>query len=146
MEVKRSRMESYIKTTPKVLQTILNVSLILLSVLLVVLLGKEIYLIGDAVFFSELGGDNKYVLTGVLTFFLYFEFLAMIVKYFKENYHFPLRYFIYIGITATIRYIVVDHDSEVKTLYISASILLLVLSYAVITLLAIIKKRTGVEN
>lgn len=146
MEVKRSRMESYIKTTPKVLQTILNVSLILLSVLLVVLLVKEIYLIGDAVFFSELGGDNKYVLTGVLTFFLYFEFLAMIVKYFKENYHFPLRYFIYIGITATIRYIVVDHDSEVKTLYISASILLLVLSYAVITLLAIIKKRTGVEN
>lgn len=133
-------------TIKRVLQHLLNLSLVLLSITLVYLLGKELF---NIVYLAIMEPDNlthKNLLQSILTFFLYFEFLAMIVKYFKENYHFPLRYFMYIGITATIRYIVVDHDDAIQTLYISASILLLVISYAIITLLSIAKKKTGFDD
>lgn len=42
----------------------------------------------------------------------YFEFIALIVKYFQSGFHFPLRYFVYIGITAIVRLIIVDHKSR----------------------------------
>ncbi|EAG3487399.1 phosphate-starvation-inducible protein PsiE, partial [Listeria monocytogenes] len=64
----------------------------------------------------------------ILTFFLYFEFIALIIKYFEAQYHFPLRYFIYIGITAIIRFIILDHSSAVSTLILSGAILLLVMA------------------
>lgn len=62
----------------------------------------------------------------------HFEFISMIVKYFKENYHFPLRYFLYIGITAVIRLIIVNHDDPINTLIYSLVILTLIISYFII--------------
>ncbi|MBM6602166.1 phosphate-starvation-inducible protein PsiE, partial [Priestia megaterium] len=72
------------------------------------------------------------ILESILVFFLYFEFIAMIVKYFQENYHFPLRYFLYIGITALIRLVIVEHDNPVNTLLHTCAILVLTISYAII--------------
>lgn len=135
-----------IKVLKGVLQKVLNTSLILLSFILIWLLGKELFTIVQLSIPTDSDIHHKYLLQSILTFFLYFEFLAMIVKYFKENYHFPLRYFMYIGITATIRYIVVDHEDAIQTLYISGAILLLVMSYAIITLLSIAKHKAGIED
>lgn len=56
----------------------------------------------------------------------------MIVKYFRENYHFPLRYFLYIGITAMVRLIIVDHHNPLNTLIYSGVILILIVSYYII--------------
>ncbi|MNL71583.1 phosphate-starvation-inducible protein PsiE [compost metagenome] len=63
-----------------------------------------------------------------MIYFLYFEFIALIVKYFESGYHFPLRYFIYIGITAIIRLIIVDHKNPFDTLIYAGAILLLVVT------------------
>ena len=68
------------------------------------------------------------LIEGIVIYFLYFEFIALIVKYFESGYHFPLRYFIYIGITAIIRLIIVDHENPIDTLIYSAAILLLVVT------------------
>ena len=65
---------------------------------------------------------------GIVIYFLYFEFIALIVKYFQSGYHFPLRYFVYIGITAIIRLIIVDHKKPFDTLCYSAAILVLVVT------------------
>ena len=67
----------------------------------------------------------------IINFFLFFEFLSLVVKYFKNNYHFPLRYFIYIGITAIIRLIIVQHDDPKSVLIWAGAILLLVISLAI---------------
>lgn len=125
----------------KFLQYILNGSLILLSLILTWLLGKEAIHLIQFSFFEQSIESHKKVLESILTFFLYFEFLSMIIKYFQDDYHFPLRYFMYIGITATIRLIVVDHDDALQTLYLSATILFLVVSYAITTVLSYIKRR-----
>ncbi|OUO88633.1 hypothetical protein B5F40_12320 [Gordonibacter sp. An230] len=68
------------------------------------------------------------ILGSIVTWFLYFEFLALIAKYYQSGLHFPLRYFIYIGITAIIRLIILYHDDPVHTLIFSVSILVLLLA------------------
>ncbi|OIK06305.1 phosphate-starvation-inducible protein PsiE [Bacillus sp. MUM 116] len=116
---------------PKVLQLFLNMSLVLLGIILSVLLIKEII-----IFIQILleGGNNdfKLFLANILIFFLYFEFISMIVKYFKEEYHFPIRYFIYIGITAMVRIIIVDHEHPVNSLFYALIILILIIGYFII--------------
>ena len=118
---------------PKILQMLLNISLIFLAIILSFLLVKEIVIFSQILI--EKGADDyKLFLANILIFFLYFEFITMIVKYFKEEYHFPIRYFIYIGITALVRIIIVDHDHPVNTLLYSLAILVLIIGYFIINL------------
>ena len=127
-------MENYIKEViPKVFQFFLNIVLVLLAVILSFLLIKELILFLPLLF--NYSHQNYIVfLENILIFFLYFEFITMIVKYFEEDYHFPLRYFIYIGITAMIRLIIVDHSNPLHTLFYSIVILLLIIGYFIINL------------
>lgn len=107
------------------LQWILNVALAALAVILSVALIKE-----TAQFFSYLmlEGNASYdhLLEGILVYFLYFEFIALIIKYFQAHYHFPLRYFVYIGVTAIVRLIVVSHNDPRSVLLYAIAILVLV--------------------
>ncbi|HEF1855012.1 TPA: phosphate-starvation-inducible protein PsiE, partial [Bacillus cereus] len=79
---------------PIVLQYILNVALICLGVVLSVFLMKEVIQ-----FIQEMKLDSNessyHLIDSIVVFFLYFEFIVMIIKYFQMNFHFPLRYFIY---------------------------------------------------
>lgn len=118
---------------PKALQAILNISLVVLALVLALLMMRE--LVGFiAVLFQTNSHDYKKVLADILVFFLYFEFITMIVKYFKEDYHFPLRYFIYIGITAMIRLIIVEHEDPQHTLMFAVVILVLIIGYFIINM------------
>ncbi|MBE3570635.1 MAG: phosphate-starvation-inducible protein PsiE [Bacillales bacterium] len=122
-------------TIDKILQLGLNVALISLTIILCKLLGKEIVNLAHLAFFESGKSAHYELLESILMFFLYFEFIAMIVKYFQEDYHFPLRYFMYIGITAMIRLVVIDHEDAKQTLLYTASILVLVISYFLINLM-----------
>lgn len=112
----------------KNLQRLLNVGLIVLAAILVVFLIKETFHLGKVLFENNQDTSSYMLIEGIVIYFLYFEFIALIVKYFESGYHFPLRYFIYIGITAIIRLIIVDHENPIDTLIYSASILLLVVT------------------
>ncbi|WP_046227166.1 phosphate-starvation-inducible protein PsiE [Paenibacillus dauci] len=114
---------------PELLQIVLNISLFLMAIVLSVLLMKETWSIFSSVILSSEEIDSYFAFTDeLLVFFLYFEFIALIVKYFKSNFHFPLRYFIYIGITAIVRLIIVDHDEALSTFWWSMAILVLIAS------------------
>lgn len=89
------------------MQTVLNLGLLCLGIILIVFLGKETLHLADVLFTPE--PTSKYRLVeGLVVYFLYFEFIALIVKYFQSGFHFPLRYFVYIGITAIVRLIIID--------------------------------------
>ena len=124
----KNKIDSIVKIAPKVFQLILNISLILLAMILSILLIQELLAFGT-VLLSQGTNDYKEFLARILVFFLYFEFIAMIVKYFKEEYHFPLRYFMYIGITAMVRLIIVDYENPLDTLLYSLVILVLIIGY-----------------
>lgn len=121
------RTKNKFQYVPVVLQWVLNMALIVLALILAVFLGKEtVYIFG---FINEGGDLSKLdLLEGLLIYFLYFEFIALIIKYFEARYHFPLRYFIYIGITAIIRLIIIDHESPADTLIYAGAILVLVIT------------------
>jgi protein PsiE len=116
---------------PKIFQLFLNISLVFLGIILSILLVKELI-----IFIQILigGGENDYnlFLANILIFFLYFEFISMIVKYFKEEYHFPIRYFIYIGITAMVRIIIVDHEHPENAIFYAIIILILIIGYFIL--------------
>ena len=122
-----------IQAIPKCLQVFLNICLVLLALILSFLLTKELFEFLTS-FVEGHSKDYKLFLENILIFFLYFEFITMIIKYFKEDYHFPLRYFIYIGITAMIRLIIVEHDHPINTLIYSMVILVLIIGYYIINI------------
>lgn len=133
MDKVKSNAKSCLKIITQVAQWVMNTSLALLAIIISVLLVKELFsffeLISDGV-------TNEYqmFLEHILVFFIYFEFLSMIVKYFKENYHFPMRYFLYIGITAMIRFIIVEHEDPIQTLVYSFVILVLIIGYFIMNI------------
>ncbi len=110
------------------LQMILNIGLVCLALILIVFLGKETQHLAWAMLNTNEQTSSFLLIEGIVNYFLYFEFIALIVKYFQSGYHFPLRYFVYIGITAIIRLIIVDHKNPLDTLYYSAAILVLVIT------------------
>lgn len=133
MESKFAKVTSLKKGIPQLLQIILNFSLIVLGIVLSIMIMIELVEFIQMVFSSE-KRDYKYFLANILVFFLYFEFITMIVKYFQEDYHFPLRYFLYIGITAMVRLIIVEHEHAMDTLLFSLVILVLIISYYIINI------------
>ncbi|EOW9528368.1 phosphate-starvation-inducible protein PsiE [Bacillus cytotoxicus] len=110
-----------------ILQWILNIALIILSIVLAIFLVNETITFIQYIFSAEKFTSYKLV-ESIIVYFLYFEFIALIIKYFKSNYHFPLRYFIYIGITALIRLIIVSHEEPFETLLYAGSILILIIA------------------
>ncbi|AWB43300.1 phosphate-starvation-inducible protein PsiE [Paenibacillus sp. CAA11] len=123
----RKREFNYIERVADALQMILNVSLMLVGFILSFFLLKETWSIFSYIFIETGTKLTYYEFTEeLLVFFLYFEFIALIVKYFKTDFHFPLRYFIYIGITAIIRLMIINHDHAQDTFWWSIAILVLV--------------------
>ncbi|WP_241597434.1 phosphate-starvation-inducible protein PsiE [Rosenbergiella epipactidis] len=110
------------------LQWVLNIGLIVLAAILAVFLGKETVNLVTVLFHRGEEQSSYLLIEGIVIYFLYFEFIALIIKYFLSGYHFPLRYFIYIGITAIVRLIIVDHKNPLDTLIYSAAILVLVVT------------------
>ena len=125
-------MENFSKKISSLFLWIMNIGLLTVGILLsfgLLIELKEIVVEGMK--FITDTGNYQHFIEEILVFFLYFEFVALIVKYFKNNYHFPLRYFIYIGITAIVRLIIVEHDDPKSVLVWSTAILLLVISLAI---------------
>ena len=110
------------------LQMILNLALTVLALILLVFLAKETSTLIYALFLESEKASSYLLIEGIVIYFLYFEFIVLIIKYFQSGYHFPLRYFIYIGITAILRLIIVDHDDALATLIYSGAILVLVIT------------------
>ncbi len=108
----------------KAMQAVLNLALLCPGIILVVFTGKETLHLAHVLFTPEPVVSKYKLVEGLVVYFLYFEFIALIVKYFESGFHFPLRYFVYIGITAIVRLIIVDRESPLAVLIYSAAILI----------------------
>ncbi|WP_099223493.1 phosphate-starvation-inducible protein PsiE [Listeria costaricensis] len=115
----------YVRYVPLILRWALNFALVLVGLTLVVFLIREAWYIFSNLLILDTKESYYEMMAQILVFFLYFEFIALIIKYFESSYHFPLRYFIYIGITAIVRLIIVDHSDALATLFLAGAILLL---------------------
>jgi len=117
----------------KVLLTIKNIALVGVGIALCIALINTLISLGF-ITWANIQGYSTYslLIEELITFFLYFEFIALIVKYFKNNFHFPLDFFLYIGITAIVRLLIIDHESAFDNLIWSVAILVLVCSLVLV--------------
>ena len=111
----------------KLLLTIKNIALLGVGIALCIALVNSLINLG-VITWANINGESTYynLIEELITFFFYFEFIALIVKYFKNNFHFPLDFFLYIGITALVRLLIIDHESALDMLLWSISIFVLV--------------------
>ena len=113
------------KTLARGMTRMLAIMLLMLAAVLSILLIQETWELISILLRNQPTHDSYKMVEGIVVWFLYFEFIALIAKYFESKYHFPLRYFIYIGITAIVRLVIVDHEKPMATLIYSAAILVL---------------------
>jgi protein PsiE len=100
-----------------------------------------LFAIGSAIVWSAAGAFLAMATKGhasiadILILFIYLELGAMVGIYFKTN-HMPVRFLIYVAITALTRMLIgviqADHEPDVGILYITGSILLLAFANIVI--------------
>ena len=117
----------------KLLLTIKNIALVGVGISLCIALINTLISLGY-VTWANIQGYSTYslLIEELITFFLYFEFIALIVKYFKNNFHFPLDFFLYIGITAIVRLLIIDHESAFDNLIWSLAIFVLICSLVLV--------------
>ena len=117
----------------KLLLTIKNIALVGVGIALCIALINTLISLGF-ITWANIQGYSTYslLIEELFTFFLYFEFIALIVKYFKNNFHFPLNFFLYIGITAIVRLLIIDHESSYDNLIWSVAIFVLVCSLVLV--------------
>ncbi len=126
-------MNYFLQQVSTFFQWVLNFTLFSIGIVLTVaVLNTAFYIVTliPGLFTTEVAYTT--FLEEIINFFLFFEFLSLVVKYFKNNFHFPLRYFIYIGITAIIRLIIVSHESSMDLFLWSSAILALVISLVLV--------------
>ena len=124
-------IEKLTKVFTGILKIVLCSSLIALSVVLIIALAKITYSLAMMVLNTSSVVPYDVAEQAVM-FFLYFGFIGLIVQYFKSGYHFPLRYFIYAGITAMLRLIIVNHESSVDTILFAGAILIMVIALCLV--------------
>ncbi|MCD2255730.1 phosphate-starvation-inducible protein PsiE [Agrilactobacillus fermenti] len=122
-------MLAYLKLHMKQLITVtMDIILGILALLMVISMIRQLFVLGGHVLSANHELSFATTIRGSLSFFMYFEFTMMIRKYIDEDHHIPIRYLVYIAITAILRQEMVIHDDAVQTLILSVSIFLLVLT------------------
>lgn len=117
----------------KLLLTIKNIALVGVGIALCIALINTLINLSYVTWSNIQGyGTYSFLIEELITFFLYFEFIALIVKYFKNNFHFPLDFFLYIGITAIVRLLIISHESSFDNLIWSLAIFVLVCSLVLV--------------
>ena len=129
--MEENQLEKLPKIVSGILKVVLSTALIALAVVLVIALAKITYSLALMVI-NPSSVVPYAVAEEAVMFFLYFGFIGLIVQYFKSGYHFPLRYFIYAGITAMLRLIIVNHESASETILFAGAILIMVIALCLI--------------
>jgi phosphate starvation-inducible membrane PsiE len=85
--------------------------------------------------FIEMGGKGHASIDDILVLFIYLELGAMVGIYFKTN-HMPVRFLIYVAMTALTRMLISDvsahHRPDIGVVLVSTAILLLAVAALVI--------------
>lgn len=119
-------MDAFEKVIRIITNAILDIILMILAGLMIIAMFKQLYVLGQSTFAHFDKNSFETIIHGSLSFFMYFEFTMMIKKYVDEDRHIPIRYLIYIAITAILRQEMVVHDNAMETLILSVAIFLLV--------------------
>ncbi|MGM9886911.1 MULTISPECIES: phosphate-starvation-inducible protein PsiE [unclassified Lactococcus] len=107
-------------------------ALILVGLLIAFFIFREIFNMFMLVFKAETPTQYYKILDSVLSFFIFFEFLTLIITSIKHKGHVSLIFLLSLGVTALIRVVLTYHDNLIGTLAVSASILILIVGIVIL--------------
>ncbi|MDV3546048.1 phosphate-starvation-inducible protein PsiE [Leuconostoc falkenbergense] len=110
---------------------VLNAVMIVIGVVIFGFLLRELLNLAQMLWMTDIAGHFTELAEEILVVFLFFEFLSLVREYFIKDAHISTGNFLYIGVTALIRAMLVYHDQTDKTLMLAAAIFLLVVAQAI---------------
>lgn len=111
---------------------VLNIVMICIGFVIFGFLLREIYNLAHLLItINDMRAHFNEITEATLAVFLFFEFMSLVREYFIKDAHISMESFLYIGVTALIRAILVYHDQTTKTLLLAISICLLVVALTI---------------
>ena len=124
-----------VETYKKVLEKIIKSFLFILGILIVIYMARDLIEVFKVIMTAQMKGSLVGISDFILAFFMLFEFIVMIIKYIEDTHNIPIKYLVIISITAILRQLLVVHDNGLQTLFLTLSILILVVVLFVIELI-----------
>ena len=106
--------------------------LMVVGLLMVYFLFREVYNLVLLAFLSESEVHYYYILESILSFFIFFEFLTLIITSLRNKGHVSLIFLLSLGITSLIRLLLTYHERLVGVLLIASAILILIIGVFVL--------------
>ncbi len=106
--------------------------LMAVGLLMVYFLFREVYNLVLLAFLSESEVHYYDILESILCFFIFFEFLTLIITSLRNKGHVSLIFLLSLGITSLIRLLLAYHERLVGVLLIASAILILIIGVFVL--------------
>ena len=106
--------------------------LMVVGLLMVYFLFREFYNLVLLAFLSESEVHYYDILESILSFFIFFEFLTLIITSLRNKGHVSLIFLLSLGITSLIRLLLTYHERLVGVLLIASAILILIIGVFVL--------------
>ncbi|MEG0285240.1 MULTISPECIES: phosphate-starvation-inducible PsiE family protein [Vagococcus] len=119
----------------KILEKVIKSFLFILATLIVIYMARDLIEVFKIIMTAQIKGSLVEISDFILAFFMLFEFIVMIIKYIEDTHNIPIKYLVIISITAILRQLLVVHDNGLQTLFLTLSILILVVVLFVIELI-----------
>ena len=119
----------------KILEKVIKSFLFILATLIVIYMARDLIEVFKIIMTAQIKGSLVEISDFILAFFMLFEFIVMIIKYIEDTHNIPIKYLVIISITAILRQLLVVHDNGLQTLFLTLSILILVVVLSVIELI-----------
>ncbi|MGX7023778.1 phosphate-starvation-inducible PsiE family protein [Vagococcus hydrophili] len=131
------------KTYEKVLYSIVNIFLFILALLIIAYMARDLIGAFNLIMAPNDQRTLEDISGYILSFFMLFEFIVMIVKYIEDAHDIPIKYLVIISITAILRQLLVVHNDGLQTLLLTISTLILA---GVLYLLELSKKKRNEDK
>ncbi|QQE99278.1 phosphate-starvation-inducible protein PsiE [Lactococcus lactis] len=106
--------------------------LMVVGLLMVYFLFREVYNLVLLAFLSESEVHYYDILESILSFFIFFEFLTLIITSLRNKGHVSLIFLLSLGITSLIRLLLTYHERLVGVFLIASAILILIIGVFVL--------------
>lgn len=130
------------KMYEKILYSIVNVFLFILALLIIAYMARDLIGAFNLIMTPYDQRSLEDISGYILSFFMLFEFIVMIVKYIEDAHDIPIKYLVIISITAILRQLLVVHNDGLQTLLLTVSTLVL----AVVLYLFELTKKKKIED
>lgn len=104
---------------------VLDIVLATLAFIMLIYMIRHLVDLAELVFLPLSAANYALIIDEVVTFFLLFEFVVMLVRYIQDGHHIPIQYLILISMTAILRQLLIIHDHALNTVFLTIALLLL---------------------